>query len=89
MTVSTEVSDATHIRVVDNGCGIQSENQARIFEPFFSMRKGGTGIGLFLTLNSVRRWGGDIRVDSTAGKGSSFDVVFPIIGKSARQGVNA
>jgi PAS domain S-box-containing protein len=89
VTVSTEVSDATHIRVVDNGCGIQSENQARIFEPFFSMRKGGTGIGLFLTLNSVRRWGGDIRVDSTAGKGSSFDVVFPIIGKSARQGVNA
>ena len=36
------------------------------------MRKGGTGLGLFLSLNFVRRWGGDIRVESAAGAG--FDV---------------
>lgn len=89
VAVSTELSDATHIRVTDNGCGIQPENQSRIFEPFFSLRKGGTGIGLFLTLNSVRRWGGDIRVESTVGKGSTFDVMFPILGIISQQGANA
>jgi two-component system NtrC family sensor kinase len=61
----------------DDGCGIAPEDQKRIFEPFFSLRKGGTGLGLFLSLNSVRRWGGDIVVESTLGRGSSFEVVLP------------
>jgi two-component system NtrC family sensor kinase len=65
------------IRVTDTGCGIAPDDQKRIFEPFFSLRKGGTGLGLFLSLNSVRRWGGDIVVESTLGRGSSFEVVLP------------
>jgi PAS domain S-box-containing protein len=65
------------IGVTDTGCGIAPEDQQRIFEPFVSLRKGGTGLGLFLSLNSVRRWGGDIVVESTLGRGSSFEVVLP------------
>ena len=65
------------IRVTDNGCGIAPDDQKRIFEPFFSLRKGGTGLGLFLSLNSVRRWGGDIHVESSPGRGSTFEVVLP------------
>jgi signal transduction histidine kinase len=65
------------VRIVDKGCGISVENQKRIFEPFFSGRQGGTGLGLFLSLNFVRRWGGDIRVVSEPGRGSTFEVVLP------------
>ncbi len=71
--------DAIHIRVIDQGCGIAPEYRQKIFEPFFSLRQGGTGLGLFLSLNAVRSWGGTIVVDSTPGKGSVFEVVLPAI----------
>lgn len=75
--------DAVRIRVSDDGCGIAPDDQKRIFEPFFSLRKGGTGLGLFLSLNFVRRWGGDIHVESTPGAGSTFEVVLPAAGRPA------
>jgi len=68
------------VRVIDSGCGICEENLKRIFEPFFSGRQGGTGLGLFLSLNFVRRWGGDIRVESEMGRGSTFEVTMPGLG---------
>ena len=74
-----EAGSDIRIRVTDNGCGIAPENRQRIFEPFFSARQGGTGLGLFLSLNFVRRWGGDILVESVAGKGSTFEVVLPAL----------
>jgi two-component system NtrC family sensor kinase len=67
------------IRVSDNGCGIAAENRTHIFEPFFSLRKGGTGLGLFLTLNFVRRCGGDISVESAPGQGAAFEIVLPAL----------
>lgn len=77
VTVTTENGPAALIRVADEGCGIKPEFRKRIFEPFFSLRPGGTGLGLFLSLNFVRRWGGDIVVESAPGKGSTFEVSFP------------
>ena len=70
------------IRISDNGCGIAPENRRRIFEPFFSGRTDGTGLGLFLSLNFVRGSGGDILVDSAPGQGSTFSVVLPAFGSS-------
>lgn len=84
VTVQVDGGDVVRVRVRDNGCGIPSEFQARIFEPFFSLRTGGTGLGLFLALNFIRRWGGDIRVGSSPGQGSTFDVVLPAAGSAAR-----
>ena len=69
VVVATQGGDAVHIRVIDEGCGIAPEYRQKIFEPFFSLRQGGTGLGLFLSLNAVRSWGGDIVVESTPGKG--------------------
>ena len=71
------------IAVVDDGCGIPPEHQRRIFEPFFSLRTGGTGLGLFLSLNFVRGWGGDIVVRSSPGAGSTFEVVLPAVSQPA------
>jgi two-component system sensor histidine kinase FlrB len=77
--VTVEDGDPVRICVADNGCGIQPEDQKRIFEPFFSLRQGGTGLGLFLALSFVRRWGGDIAVSSAAGTGSTFEVRLPAL----------
>ena len=71
--------DPVRIRVTDDGCGIAAGDQARIFEPFQSLRPGGTGLGLFLSLNFVRRWEGDIRVESEPGKGATFEVTLPAV----------
>jgi len=77
VTVEADAGEQVRVRVIDNGCGILPENQKRIFEPFFSARQGGTGLGLFLSLNFVQRWGGDIRVASEPGRGSTFEIVLP------------
>ncbi len=79
VAMSVEGGDTVRIRVQDNGCGIDAENLKHIFEPFFSIRSGGTGLGLFLSLNFVRRCGGDIRVESLPGQGSTFEVDFPAL----------
>jgi signal transduction histidine kinase len=75
--LAVDGGEPVRIRVTDDGCGIAPDDQKRIFEPFFSLRKGGTGLGLFLSLNSVRSWGGDIRVESGLGRGSAFEVALP------------
>ena len=80
VTVEAEAGEQVRVRVIDNGCGIAADDQKRIFEPFFSARQGGTGLGLFLSLNFVRRWGGEIRVESIVGRGSTFEVVLPALG---------
>jgi PAS domain S-box-containing protein len=77
VSLAVDGGETVHIRVTDDGCGLAPDDQKRVFEPFFSLRKGGTGLGLFLSLNSVRRWGGDIVVDSALGRGSMFEVVLP------------
>lgn len=77
VTLHVSAGDAVHVRVVDHGCGIGANDQQRIFEPFFSLRRGGTGLGLFLSRDFIRHWGGDIGVVSTPGVGSTFDVILP------------
>jgi signal transduction histidine kinase len=82
--------DAVRILIADQGVGIAPDMQARIFEPFFSLRDGGTGLGLFVSLNSVRKWGGDIHVVSAAGAGATFEVVLPaLVGAVPRHAVGA
>lgn len=81
--VSVEAGDPVRIDVADTGCGIAPSHIKRIFEPFFSLRQGGTGLGLFLSLNFVRRWGGDIEVRSTPGGGSTFSIVLPPLAEGA------
>ncbi|MFH1766238.1 MAG: ATP-binding protein [Gemmatimonadota bacterium] len=80
--VHVDLSDSVRVRVSDNGRGIPSVELERIFEPFVSLREGGTGLGLFLALNFVRQWGGDILVKSTPDHGSAFEIVLPPAGQT-------
>jgi PAS domain S-box-containing protein len=84
--VATRGGDPVRLQVSDNGCGVRPEHLKQIFEPFCSMRKGGTGLGLFLSLNFVRACGGDITVASAVGSGSTFEVTLPALGGQANGG---
>jgi len=64
--------------IEDDGSGIPHEILNRIFEPFFSTSFSGTGLGLFVSKNLARNWGGDIEVSSTPGIGARFDIIFPL-----------
>lgn len=84
--LAIDAGDPVRIRVVDDGCGISPEDQARIFEPFFSLKEGGTGLGLFLSQNFIRRWGGGIRVESAPGRGATFEVTIPAVAEKGAAG---
>lgn len=65
------------IRFTDTGAGIQKEKIHKIFEPFFSTRTGGSGLGLAVAHRIVEDHGGTIHVESAEGKGSIFTVRLP------------
>ncbi|HJW24897.1 MAG TPA: cache domain-containing protein [Rhodocyclaceae bacterium] len=63
------------LSVADSGPGISEEDRERLFQPFFTVKKpGGTGLGLWVSLSLVERYGGRITVDSGPGRGSRFTV---------------
>ncbi|CAM3081728.1 ATP-binding protein [Rariglobus hedericola] len=65
------------IEVQDNGSGIPPGHIEKIFEPFYTTKKTGTGLGLATVLSIVRQHGGQIGVDSTVGTGTTFTLFFP------------
>jgi signal transduction histidine kinase len=66
------------IEVEDNGPGIRPEVQARLFEPFFSTKKEGTGLGLPISARIVDRHGGRLDVETHPGRGTTFRIVLPV-----------
>jgi signal transduction histidine kinase len=67
------------IRISDTGVGIKKEDLENIFDPFFTTKAPdkGTGLGLSISLRIVESLGGEIRVESEVGKGTTFEVYFP------------
>ena len=66
------------IVVIDNGSGMEPEKVEQIFDPFFTSKQEGYGLGLFIVHNIVTDYGGTISVDSYPGKGTTFTIVLPM-----------
>ncbi|MBT0665373.1 cache domain-containing protein [Geobacter pelophilus] len=66
------------VTISDTGPGITQEQMEKLFTPFFSTKRGGTGLGLAVSYGIVRDHGGDIYAESTAGEGATFTVVLPL-----------
>ncbi len=68
------------IAVADTGRGIPPEDRQRVFEPFYSKKRGGTGLGLSIARRIIATHGGRIDVESTLGRGSRFMIHIPVDG---------
>jgi nitrogen-specific signal transduction histidine kinase len=66
------------LQVSDDGCGMDAETLARIFDPFFSTKFTGRGLGLAAVLGIVSGHHGGLRVESTPGAGTTFQLAFPV-----------
>lgn len=66
------------ITVRDTGVGIPPQEQQRIFEPFFSQKEGGHGLGLAVSRQIVHQSGGELLVESEPGRGTTFTVRLPV-----------
>jgi two-component system sensor histidine kinase PilS (NtrC family) len=66
------------ISMADSGSGIPSQQKEKIFEPFFTTKEGGTGLGLSIVHKIIENHNGVIKVESEAGKGSTFTIFLPI-----------
>jgi signal transduction histidine kinase len=73
---TVDQADTIQLRVTDHGVGIPREKLERLFEPFYTTKANGTGLGLALCLSIVERHNGKIQVESTVGEGTTFIVTF-------------
>ncbi len=70
--------DQVQIAVADNGVGIPDHARDKVFEPKFTTKSSGMGLGLGMVKNIVETYGGNIKFTSAKGKGTVFTVVFPL-----------
>jgi hypothetical protein len=71
-------ADLVEISVSDTGVGVPPESLERIFRPFYTTKRGGTGLGLSLCRRIIRQHGGTLSVESKLGKGSRFIIRLPM-----------
>ncbi len=85
---SCEAGSYVAISVTDNGCGIADAFLNRMFEPYFTTKEDGNGIGLAASRRTIRGWGGDIGVDSIEGRGTTMTVYLPVIDRAVTLGTD-
>jgi len=75
--VSTKNGEFVEVVIKDTGEGIDSKNLETVFDPFFTTKPNGMGLGLSIVYRIVKEHGGEIRVESEAGRGTSFTITLP------------
>lgn len=77
------------ISFADKGCGISGEDLKKIFDPYFTTKSAGTGLGLASVHSIISRHGGAVDVSSTVGHGTTFTIYLPSTGKHSTQDPDA
>lgn len=90
-STGSDISQGWYVRVsvTDNGCGMDEETKRRIFDPFFSTKFTGRGLGLAAIQGILRSHKGVITVQTTPGQGSKFDVYLPCSAQSTPECTDA
>jgi two-component system, sporulation sensor kinase E len=78
--------DDTHVLIsfIDTGSGMSAENLSRVFEPYFTTKPSGTGLGLLIVRRIVREHGGELSIESSEGKGLTLTIRLPYVDKRVR-----
>ena len=78
--------DDTHVlvRFTDTGGGISAENLSHVFEPYFTTKSGGSGLGLLIVRRIMREHGGELSIESTQGKGLTLTIRLPYLDRRVR-----
>ena len=72
------------ITIADNGCGMSEESLSKIFEPYYTTKANGTGLGMTMVYKIIKEFSGEIIVDSKEGEGTAFTITFPIPQKDTK-----
>jgi len=78
--IARQDDDTLRVSVADTGTGIRREDLGRDFDPYFTTKSSGTGLGLAIVHRIVEAHGGEIRLESEPGKGTTFTILLPIGG---------
>ncbi len=76
--MSRQDADQAVITIEDSGCGIAPEALGQVFEPYFTTKQNGSGIGLAISNQIIERHGGTLGIDSAPGRGTTVTVRLPI-----------
>jgi signal transduction histidine kinase len=77
ITVDKEGKNYIVVKISDTGCGMTSDEMGKIFSPEYTTKEKGVGLGIPLAFEIIRGHGGDIRVSSRQGNGTTFEVILP------------
>jgi PAS domain S-box-containing protein len=72
------IEDRIKISIQDTGCGIPEGNLEKVFEPYWTTKTNGSGLGLLLVFKIIREHGGEVSVHSRLGNGTRFDITLPL-----------
>jgi signal transduction histidine kinase len=72
------VEGAIKLVIADTGVGMDSEETNRIFSPYFTTKKSGTGLGLYIAQKIIRDHKGSITIESQRDKGTKFEITFTV-----------
>lgn len=79
LLISTKIiGDKYAICVTDNGIGMDEQTVSRVFEPYFTTKATGTGLGLTMVYKVIKEFGGDIEIESFVNNGTTFTITLPI-----------
>jgi signal transduction histidine kinase len=85
LRIRTDMDDShVIVRFNDSGGGMSAENLSRVFEPYFTTKASGTGLGLLIVRRIVREHGGELGIESSEGKGLTLTIRLPYIDKRVR-----